>query len=129
MAYTQNHYQVKGFEEEGDSIMAMHFKKQTRNQQYVTTGLRISDDCPDDSAKLRGSIDLTANRSVDDNDTKKMMAEGGLKRFTTNFHREANRMVGSNRTWFEIKPTVQYKINKTTRITTAVDYGIDKNKD
>ena len=129
VAYTQNHYEVKGFEEEGDSITAMRFKKQARNQKYVTAGLRISDDCPDDSAKLRGSIDLTANKSVDGYDTKKMIAEGGLKRFSTNFYREANRMVRADRTWFEIKPTVQYKINKTTRITTAVDYSIDKNKD
>ncbi|MFH4415445.1 MAG: autotransporter domain-containing protein [Neisseriaceae bacterium] len=127
VAYTKNHYEVKGFEEDGNSSTAMRFKKQSRNQEYATFGFRISDDCPDDFAWLRGSVDLTYNQELN-HDKNKLIGEGGLKRYTTTFSREANRLVKDSKGWYEIKPTVQFKLNKNSRITTSVSYSFDRKK-
>ncbi|QRN41107.1 MAG: autotransporter domain-containing protein [Neisseriaceae bacterium] len=128
LAYTSYRYEVGAFDENGISSTAMRFKKQKRNQEYATLGVRISDDCPDDSAFMRASIDITANRNLNDDKKNKLIGEGGLKRYNTTFSREANRLVKNAKSWFEIKPTVQFKLDKNSRITTSVNYALDKNK-
>ncbi|MBN3859784.1 autotransporter domain-containing protein [Neisseriaceae bacterium PsAf] len=127
LAYSQNRYEVDGFEEDGMSSTAMKFKKQKRDVNVVTVGVRISDDCPDDSAFMRGTVDITLNKNVNKNKNK-IEGEGGLKRYPSTFTREANRLVKDSSLWVEIKPTVQFKLDKNSKITTSVNYSIDKNK-
>ncbi|MCV2503497.1 MAG: autotransporter outer membrane beta-barrel domain-containing protein, partial [Neisseriaceae bacterium] len=127
LAYTKDGFELDVFQEDGMSIIAMRFNKQICDQEYITAGVRISDDCPDDSAFMRASVDITANRNLNE-DKNELIGEGGLKRYNTTFSREANRLVKDTKTWFEIKPTVQFKLDKNSRITTSVNYAIDKNK-
>lgn len=127
-ALTKNRYEVKGYEEKGNSSTAMRFNKQSIDQEYATLGLRISDDCLNDAAKLRSSVDLTINKNIDKGKHDRVFGEGGLKHYSRTFKREVDRLVKNSDTWGEIKPTVQYTINKHAKVTTSVSYSIDGNK-
>ena len=126
-AYTNYRYTVSGYQEEGSSSTAMQFAKQKHHQEYVSAGLRLSDDCGDDAASLRGSVDLTINRVLNQ-DKNRLSGEGGLKEYHTQFKRVPDGLVSHPKNWVEIKPTLQYKLSKKARITTAVSYSIDSNK-
>ena len=127
-ALTKNRYEVKGYEEKGNSSTAMRFNKQSIDQEYATLGLRISDDCLNDAAKLRSSVDLTINKNIGKGKHDRVFGEGGLKHYSRTFKREVDRLVKNSDTWGEIKPTVQYTINKHAKVTTSVSYSIDGNK-
>lgn len=126
-AYTNYRYTVSGYQEEGNSSTAMQFAKQKHNQEYVSAGLRLSDDCGDDAASLRGSIDLTVNHVLNQ-DKNRLVGEGGLKEYRTQFKRVPDGLVRHPKNWIEIKPALQYKLSKKARITTSVSYSIDSNK-